>query len=138
MRIPNDFARRMSIKVSEGEDSNYFKLDNVSPEGAAMTLSVEKRKNFRAQTKLKGLVVELNDHIFKVGLAVIQHTTPLEGSSEFIKVGMRFKEVDQREKGDLAGKFKIVSTELLKKMIKKLKEMLKEVMRLLCIQEYSQ
>ena len=98
MRIPNDFARRMSIKVSEGEDSNYFKLDNVSPEGAAMTLSVEKRKNFRAQTKLKGLVVELNDHNFKVGLAVIQHTTPLEGSSEFIKVGMRFKEVDQREK----------------------------------------
>ena len=62
---------------------------------------VWKRKYFKAQTKLKGLIVELNDQIFKVGLAVIQHTTPLEDSPEFIKVGMRFKEIEQREKRGL-------------------------------------
>ena len=98
MRIPNDFARRMSIKVSEGEAVNYFKLDNVSPDGAAMILSSEKQKYFKPQTKIKGLVLELNEHIYKITNAIIQHSTPLEESPELIKVGMRFKEMDQREK----------------------------------------
>ena len=98
MRIPNDFARRMSIKVSEGESVNYFKLDNVPPEGAAMILSSEKQKYFKPQTKIKNLVLELNENIYKITNAVVQHSTPLEESPELIKVGMRFKEMDQREK----------------------------------------
>ena len=49
-----------------------------------MTLSIEKRKNFKAQTKLKGLVVELNDHILKSDRRYPAHN-PLEDSSEFIK-----------------------------------------------------
>ena len=98
MRIPNDFARRMSIKITEGEAVNYFKLDNVSPDGAAMILSSEKQKYFKPQTKIKGLVLELNENIYKITNAVVQHSTPLEESPELIKVGMRFKEMDQREK----------------------------------------
>ena len=98
LRIPNDFARRMSIKVTEGESTNYFKLDNVSPEGAAMILSSEKMRHFKPQTKIKGLVLELNENIYKISYAVIQHSTALEDSPELIKVGMRFKEMDQREK----------------------------------------
>ena len=98
MRIPNDFARRMSIKVSEGESVNYFKLDNVSPEGAAMILSSEKQRYFKPQTKIKSLVLELNEHIYKIANAVVQHSTTLEDSPELIKVGMRFKEIDPREK----------------------------------------
>ena len=102
MRIPNDFARRMSIKISEGESVNYFKLDNVSPDGAAMILSSEKGRYFKPQTKIKSLVLELNEQIYKVANAVIQHATILEDSPELIKVGMRFKEIDQREKRALA------------------------------------
>ena len=48
--------------------------------------------------KIKSLVLELNEHIYKIANAVVQHSTALEDSPELIKVGMRFKEIDPREK----------------------------------------
>ena len=66
MRIPNDFAKRMSLKITNGNSVEYFKLDNVSPEGAAMILSSEKQRLFSPKSNFKNVVLELNDLIFKI------------------------------------------------------------------------
>jgi hypothetical protein len=101
MRIPNDFAKRMSLKITNGNAVEYFKLDNVSPEGAAMILSTEKQKMFAPKNNFKNIILELNDLIFKIAIVVVQHSTLLEDSPDLIKIGMRFKEIDSKEKRGL-------------------------------------
>ena len=101
MRIPNDFAKRMSLKITNGNSVEYFKLDNVSPEGAAMILSSEKQRLFSPKSNFKNLILELNDLIFKIAVVVVQNSTPVEDSPDLIKIGMRFKEIESQEKRGL-------------------------------------